>query len=135
MLSIAVRPSGGCWRAAHQKTQHRRAARRAAAAPPPQAILDFFKAAWPGGSSNPLQQSRAKTPEQLAVQRLLSSIEGADRGLGNSPEQREEVLAAAAELARLGGGTTTTGSDLSATWKLLWTTEKVRRVPRVCMKH
>jgi hypothetical protein len=61
------------------------------------------------------------------VERLLSSIEGADRGLGNSAEQREAVLAAAAELAELGRGATTTGSDLSATWKLLWTTEKVRR--------
>ena len=55
------------------------------------------------------------------MERLLSSIEGADRGLGNSAEQREAVLAAAAELAELGRGATTTGSDLSATWKLLWT--------------
>ncbi|EFN54114.1 hypothetical protein CHLNCDRAFT_13193, partial [Chlorella variabilis] len=58
-----------------------------------------------------------------AVQRLLDSIEGTERGL--NPDQREAVLAAAAGLVVYGAGQTTTNAEaLSGTWRLLWTTEK-----------
>ncbi|KAL4859226.1 Acyl-coenzyme A oxidase [Chlorella vulgaris] len=57
-----------------------------------------------------------------AVERLLTSIEGSERGLCTA--NGEAVLAAAMELAQLGIGQTNTDDRLSATWRLLWTTEK-----------
>ncbi|KAI3435994.1 hypothetical protein D9Q98_002051 [Chlorella vulgaris] len=57
-----------------------------------------------------------------AVERLLTSIEGSERGLCTA--NGDAVLAAAMELAQLGIGQTNTDDRLSATWRLLWTTEK-----------
>ena len=42
-----------------------------------------------------------------------------------SPSLREEILKTVDELCALQEGQPTTGSDLSATWKVAWTTEKV----------
>lgn len=75
------------------------------------------------GKREPPQQDEAASEQQEAVQRLLDSIEGTERGL--NPDQREAVLAAAAGLVVYGAGQTTTNAEaLSGTWRLLWTTEK-----------
>ncbi|KAL4429336.1 hypothetical protein ABPG77_005110 [Micractinium sp. CCAP 211/92] len=63
--------------------------------------------------------------EEAAVSRLLIAVEGSERGLSGDEQQRAEIMAAIEELKELGSGSTTTGAaELSATWRLLWTTEK-----------
>ena len=78
-----------------------------------------------------------------AVSVLLDAIEGTDRGVSTTAEQRERILRAVAALEELAAGADTArdsaarGGDpcspaaangsVSATWKLLWTTEKVWR--------
>jgi len=65
--------------------------------------------------------------QKLAAEsRLLSAIEGTQSGLNTSATQREDILNAVSELEELGRGLVTTSHELSATWKLLWTTEKAR---------
>lgn len=94
---------------------------RSAVVQPPCAFLNLFRGG--GGASAAAKQQSAQ--QAAAVQRLLSAVEGAERGLSTSKQQRQEVLAAAAELAELGSSSTTTSpGQLSATWRLLWTTEK-----------
>ncbi|GMH32851.1 hypothetical protein BSKO_00685 [Bryopsis sp. KO-2023] len=55
---------------------------------------------------------------------LLTAIEGTDRGLATSYEQQSAIFAVVDKLVEVGKGTVTTGEELSATWKLAWTTEK-----------
>lgn len=62
-----------------------------------------------------------------AESRLLKAISGTDRGLTTTGEQKAEILEAVEELAELGRGSISTGGKISATWRLLWTTEKVLR--------
>ncbi|KAL4458667.1 hypothetical protein ABPG75_013532 [Micractinium tetrahymenae] len=79
-----------------------------------------------GGKQQQQQpQQRRLSREEAAVSRLLAAIEGCERGLAGSEEQQAEITAAVGELKELGSGSTTTAADdLSATWRLLWTTEK-----------
>jgi len=82
---------------------------------PPSAFLNLFR-----GKQSTKQQAPARPP---AVEQLLAAIEGTERGLATSKQQREEILAAAAELEAAGADSSTTGvAELSATWKLVWTT-------------
>lgn len=60
-----------------------------------------------------------------AEARLLSAIKNTERGLKTPPSIRQDILQAVNELEEIGKGTVTTGTGLSATWRLLWTTEKV----------
>ena len=80
---------------------------------------------------------------QQAVSDLLSAIEGTDRGVRTTTEQRKRIfraisaleeVTAGADTARdgAGGGTdpcspAIANASVSAVWKLLWTTEKVLR--------
>ncbi|XP_010258895.1 PREDICTED: probable plastid-lipid-associated protein 11 [Nelumbo nucifera] len=62
----------------------------------------------------------------LAKDDLLGLISGEDRGLkteGN-PSKRSKIIKAIDAMAVLGKDSVTTGSSLSATWRMLWTTEK-----------
>lgn len=63
-----------------------------------------------------------------ARQNLLTLIAGQQRGVKTlkDPAKRAEIVEAADQIAGLGGSsdTVTTGPALSATWRLLWTTEK-----------
>lgn len=64
---------------------------------------------------------------QSAKQNLLSLIADQERGLKTQrdPTRRASIVAAIEDLAELGRDTVTTAGDsLSATWRLLWTTEK-----------
>ncbi|KAM2156781.1 hypothetical protein ACFX1R_042429 [Malus domestica] len=63
---------------------------------------------------------------QLAKQRLLNLIGDQDRGLmtQNNPTKLASIVKAIDDLADLGRDSVTTGGSLSATWRLLWTTEK-----------
>ena len=59
--------------------------------------------------------------------RLLQAIQGTRQGLETSAAQKADILAAVEELVDAGAGiATASSSTINATWKLLWTTEKVR---------
>ncbi|KAI8475856.1 MAG: plastid lipid associated protein [Monoraphidium minutum] len=59
------------------------------------------------------------------VQQLLDAIGSTERGVATSEAAKAKIMAAVEELKHAGSGTTTTSAAaLSATWKLLWTTEK-----------
>ncbi|KAF5446193.1 hypothetical protein F2P56_031838 [Juglans regia] len=63
---------------------------------------------------------------QSAKRHLLSLISDQERGLSTQkdPAKRASIIEAIDALAVLGRDTVTTGDSLSATWRLLWTTEK-----------
>lgn len=63
---------------------------------------------------------------QFAKQELLTLISDQELGLKTqtNPTKRASIVKAIDALADLGSDTVTTGSSLSATWRLLWTTEK-----------
>lgn len=99
---------------------------RSGTAQPPHAFLQNLFRGLGSKQRQPQQpQQRRLSREEAAVSRLLAAIEGCERGLTGSEEQRAEIMTAVDELRALGSGSTTTGaSELSATWRLLWTTEK-----------
>lgn len=68
----------------------------------------------------------AKSKSARAKLDLLDLISDQDRGLKtqSNPSRRAEIISAIDTLALLGEGTITTGKSLSATWRMLWTTEK-----------
>lgn len=70
-----------------------------------------------------------------AESRLLKAIENTERGLVVSPSSRQEISDAVDELEDIGQDTVTTGRDLSATWKLLYTTEKASGCMNSCQVH
>ncbi len=67
-----------------------------------------------------------KKPAKLSqATKLLDLVSETKLGSATSPSLREEILETVEELCALQVGQPTTGSDLSATWKMAWTTEKV----------
>ncbi|XP_048140906.1 probable plastid-lipid-associated protein 11, chloroplastic isoform X2 [Rhodamnia argentea] len=70
--------------------------------------------------------STLATQPESAKKRLLSLIASQERGLRTqrSPGALSSIVEAIDAVAALGRGTVTTGASLSATWRLLWTTEK-----------
>ncbi len=83
---------------------------RPARVSPKASIFPFF------GKSQPLKK---------AVVELKDLLKDTARGVKSSPAQTKQILEVVERLKSGAQGTTTTGSNLSATWKLLWTTEKV----------
>ena len=68
--------------------------------------------------------------------RLLRAIQGTRQGLDTSAEQKAEILAAVEDLVEAGAGSATaSSSNINATWKLLWTTEKVLLLPQFQPKY
>ncbi len=97
-----------------------------------------YAARWPARvprraaccSATQVQGDQQRT--QAAVQELLRAIDGTDRGVNTSPEQRQRILRAIDALETLpasgnGAAERDDSASVSATWKLLWTTEKVLR--------
>ncbi|KAF9668767.1 hypothetical protein SADUNF_Sadunf14G0037700 [Salix dunnii] len=70
--------------------------------------------------------SSITTQSQSAKQHLLTLISDQHRGLKtqNDPVKRSSIIQAITAMADLGKDTVTTDDSLSATWRLLWTTEK-----------
>ena len=70
--------------------------------------------------------SRSGLDTRGAVNDLLAAVESTQRGLSTSPTSRAQINAAVETLERCGKGEVTTDSSkIDATWRLLWTTEKV----------
>ena len=69
--------------------------------------------------------------------KLLQAIQGTKQGLETSAAQKADILAAVEELVEAGAGTGTASSqNINATWKLLWTTEKVQTLAiLLCEPH
>lgn len=66
-------------------------------------------------------------PASLAAKRhLLRLISDQDRGIKtqSNPQRLSEIVDVIDSLAAIGRGTVTTDGSLSATWRMLWTTEK-----------
>lgn len=61
-----------------------------------------------------------------AVDDLLAAIEGSERGCRTSKSQRARIDAALGVLEEAGYDNVPINKSLSATWRLVWTTEKVR---------
>jgi hypothetical protein len=61
-----------------------------------------------------------------AEAKLLEAIKGSQRGLDVSASLKEEILRCVEELEEMGKLSITTNDEINATWKLLWTTEKVK---------
>eukprot|EP00877_Chromochloris_zofingiensis_P002630 jgi/Chrzof1/12368/Cz06g31320.t1 len=59
-----------------------------------------------------------------SVTELRRLIDGTQRGLSTTDAIRSQLLATVDNLKQATAGSITTASNLSATWKLLWTTEK-----------
>ncbi|XP_024932545.2 probable plastid-lipid-associated protein 11, chloroplastic isoform X2 [Ziziphus jujuba] len=75
---------------------------------------------------NSSKGSSLTAQSKLAKHELLNLISDQDRGLKTqkNPAKRDSIINAIDALADLGSDTVTTGTSLSATWRLLWTTEK-----------
>lgn len=71
-------------------------------------------------------QSQAQSASQTAKRHLLRLISDQDRGLRtqSDPQKLSQIIEAVDSLAAIGKDTVTTGESLSATWRMLWTTEK-----------
>lgn len=90
----------------------------------------------PFTSQNPNNKSRyphprftccSVTAQSLpAKDHLLTLISDQERGIKTQtdPARRASIVEAIDALAAVGAGSVTTGDSLSATWRLLWTTEK-----------
>lgn len=76
----------------------------------------------PSNFSNP----RSSLSSSTTKSDLLTLIADQDRGLKSqqNPKIRSEIIQAIEDLAILGKDSVTTGSSLSGTWRMLWTTEK-----------
>jgi hypothetical protein len=75
------------------------------------AALDFF---------------RRKIATSGAVDDILAVVSDTNRGCSTSGSQRASIDAAIGTLEGAGNDASLFNKGLSATWKLLWTTEKVR---------
>lgn len=93
-----------------------------------------FNACYPNHSSGKSHFPRSSTitcstttPEVLSAKRhLLNLISDQERGLRTQkdPIKRSEIVEAIDAMGVLGRDMVTTSDSLSATWRLLWTTEK-----------
>jgi len=70
--------------------------------------------------------SSVTTQSRSAKDHLLALIADQDRGLRtqSDPARLADIVEAIDTMAAVGAGSVTTDDSLSATWRLLWTTEK-----------
>lgn len=121
MRSVALAGVGGgpaSTLAAQQRSQHHRNAPPARRGSCRAAVAAAAQTASPGARP-------AAAAVQGAKVRLLSLVTPTSRtGRGTIVANRQEILEAVADLKAAAAGSMTTGSFASATWELLWTTEK-----------
>ncbi|KAH0670520.1 hypothetical protein KY290_025935 [Solanum tuberosum] len=78
----------------------------------------------PKSHKRPIHSSSLTSQSQKT--HLLNLISDQERGLRtqSDPQKLSQIIQAIDDLGSIGRDTVTTGSSLSATWRLLWTTEK-----------
>lgn len=78
----------------------------------------------PKSHKRPIHSSSLTSQSQKI--HLLNLISDQERGLKtqSDPQKLSQIIQAIDDLGSIGRDTVTTGSSLSATWRLLWTTEK-----------
>eukprot|EP00271_Cylindrocystis_brebissonii_P005644 TRINITY_DN17803_c0_g1_i1.p1 TRINITY_DN17803_c0_g1~~TRINITY_DN17803_c0_g1_i1.p1 ORF type:complete len:306 (+),score=33.33 TRINITY_DN17803_c0_g1_i1:185-1102(+) len=69
-------------------------------------------------------ESVDKESAELAKKTLFSLLDISNRGLNRDPSLQAKILEVVETLGEIGRGSVTADASLSATWKLLWTTEK-----------
>lgn len=90
--------------------------------PLPQHSKNFQQA---GGALRACASSTTSPSTQLTLQQLQSLVQGSQRGLDTPAAVEAQILNKVADLkVAQAGRVTTTDAELSATWKLVWTTEK-----------
>ncbi|KAL0425800.1 UNVERIFIED_CONTAM: putative plastid-lipid-associated protein 11, chloroplastic [Sesamum radiatum] len=69
---------------------------------------------------------QSQSPSLAAKRHLLRLIADQDRGIKtqSDPQKLSQIIDAIDSLAAIGRGAVTTDKSLSATWRMLWTTEK-----------
>ncbi|KAF3615424.1 putative plastid-lipid-associated protein 11 [Capsicum annuum] len=93
----------------------------------PNSLMNFPSSNHKKSHKSPIQFSSLKSQSQSQKNHLLSLISDQERGLKiqADPQKLSEIVQAIEDLAAsTGSETVTTGSSLSGTWRLLWTTEK-----------
>lgn len=74
--------------------------------------------------SAPLHAVGKPTGSKEVVKELVKIVEDTDRGLDVTSAQRKMIEEYVDRLQELGEGQITTGEQMAATWRMLWTTEK-----------
>ncbi len=102
-------------------------------APPRHCLSPNTWASRPQRSRNTTVAALGFFRKQIAtsggVDDILAVVESTERGCNTSRSQRASIDAALGVLEGAGDKTSLFNKGLSATWKLLWTTEKVRCAP------
>jgi hypothetical protein len=75
--------------------------------------------------ASPFTWPFSASPAKQDVKELLQLVAGTDRGVKSDTARTKQILSLVDRLATSSSSSTTTASQLSSTWKLLWTTEKV----------
>ncbi|XP_038681098.1 probable plastid-lipid-associated protein 11, chloroplastic isoform X2 [Tripterygium wilfordii] len=85
-----------------------------------------LKSPNPNSRTSKITCSSITDQSQVAKRNLLNLVSDQERGLSTqkNPIRRASIIEAIDALASLSKDTVTTGDSLSATWRLLWTTEK-----------
>ena len=101
-----------------------RVGRQLSVRPRASAFLDFFR---------PKPRTPRPPPPPSPVQPLLDVLRDTSRGVDVSSSQLKEIKARIEELRQLYCDVTTTDTSLSATWRLLFTTEQATAVTLPCL--
>lgn len=72
----------------------------------------------------PPYRLRALNSPVESISELMQVVQETDRGMKVDSEQRRKIEECVRRLEELQEGVETTGIEMSATWKMLWTTEK-----------
>ena len=75
--------------------------------------------------STPFGQMFVRSPARPVVEELRRLVQDTNRGRNTTPVQKNAILKCVDKLQTYGEGKKTTGLDSTATWQMLWTTEKV----------
>lgn len=60
-----------------------------------------------------------------AAKELMKIVGDTDRGMATTVQQKAAIEKCVGKLQEMGEGRKTTGLEMSAVWKMVWTTEKV----------
>ena len=80
----------------------------------------------PSAILDKLFKSSSSNTASKALDELLSAVAGSDRGITTTPAQLKDIKQLFEQLENGGKSMVGTPKTITGTWKLVWTTEKVR---------